>query len=474
MRVSLRLAAAAAAMAVLLGTACKKNSAPEAPTVQGTTRARPADTLSYRFSSTDPDGDSVSFLVLWGDGASSQWSTTTASGEEHVQTHVYPDSGVFYIRAMARDGQEAESGWSDSLQVRIGSYPPETPSQPTGPVSCSTGLAYTWRAKAVHPLHDSVSIQFSWGNGDTSSWGTFVASNESYEEVHTYSLPGLFRVTARARDAWGLESGWSETLLVRMDSVSTIPQGAPRNLVLSAATDSTVRVAWSAPTDTAFHPSRYVVLFKEVGATNYDSVGGAPADSFVHDPLGRTGTYKVAAVYDSSKVNSSESPSTIPIGNSLQWVPELSVAGVNTGYGWSRTTGQAFLYDMTTLDSFAKVDFYISDFAAGYTGPGYLAASPDTAPDDPGGAVPSGAWHITEFSHLDSAATEQSALPRYTASRYDKVGVLDSLPRLVACYTTEDQHYALIRVSDARPATGEVYLETWFQLIKGLRLIEHF
>jgi len=465
-----RFATAAAAVVLLIGTGCKKNSAPEAPDLQGPANARPADTLSFRFTSTDPDGDSVFFTISWGDGASTQWSPARPSGEEYAQTHVYSDSGTYYIKAKAKDPKDAESDWSDSIRVRVGSFPPNAPSRPTGPTSCSTGIAYTFTTRALHPLHDSVSIQFSWGNG-IDSFGPMVPSNTFYEAVRTYSLPGTYKIAARARYASGFESPWSETLVVTVDTAHGVLRGAPTNLVLAADTpsDSTVKLTWSIDST----PSRYVVLFRQTGTTNFDSIGGDASLSFVHNPMHRTGWYKVAAVYDSGRVTSSEAPSTAPIANSLRWVPELSVTGVNTGYGWRRTTGQVFLYDMTVLDSASRVDFYITDFASGFAGPSYKIASPDTAPQDPGGIVPSGNWPITQFTHLDSLATEDSMLPRFVPSRYRKQSLLDSLPRLVAGYT-EDSHYALIRTTDVDTLSGAAYIETWFQLIPGLRLIEHF
>jgi hypothetical protein len=262
--------------------------------------------------------------------------------------------------------------------------------------------------------------------------------------------------------------------VVTVDTAHGIQHGAPHNLKLTAATgsDSTVNVAWSAPTDSGYTPSRYVVLFEETGTTHYDSVGydSLPL-SYVHNPLHRTGSYKVAAVYDSTWATSTEAPSTAPVWNTLQWVPELNGGGY-PGYGWDRTTGEATLYDMTTTDSFAKVDFYVTDLALGFAGPTYYAASPDTAPQDPGGGVPSGFWHLTMFSHLDSTATEDSMLPFFVTSRYRRTSILDSLPRLVACYTTFDDHYALLRVQQTDTLQG-AYIETWFQKIKGLRLIEH-
>jgi hypothetical protein len=470
----LRFAAVAVSLVMLTGTACKKNSAPEAPAIQGPLSARPADALTYVFSSTDPDGDSVFFMISWGDGAQTQWSPATASGSDYTQAHSYSDSGTYYVKAKAKDGKDLESAWSDSIRVRVGSFPPEAPLRPSGPSRCSTGIAYSWSTKAVHPLHDSVRIQFSWGDGNIDSFGPMVASNAFFDTTHTYSVPGTYKIAARARDAIGLESPWSETLVVTVDTSSIVPPGAPTHLVLTAATDSTVNVAWSAPTDSGYTPIRYVILFQETGTTNFDRVDSTAALNYVHNPLHKTGKYRVEAVYDSSRVPSSETPSTAPRWNSVLAVPELSVTGQNTGYGWDRTSGEAFLYDMTVVDSSDKVDFYFTDFKSGFAGPNYYVASPDTAPSDPGGSVPPWSWHITEFSHLDSTATEDSALPRFITSRYKKLSLLDSLPgRLVAGYATTDNHYALLRVASIDTVNGTADIETWFQLIPGLRLIEH-
>lgn len=321
----------------------------------------------------------------------------------------------------------------------------------------------------MHPLHDSVSIQFSWGNG-VDSFGPLVASNAVYAVQRTYSLPGTYKIAARARDAKGFESPWSETLVVTVDTTAGTQHGAPTGVRLSAATDSTVNVAWYAPADST--PSGYVILFEETGTTHFDSVGAAVSLSFVHDPAHRTGQYRVAAVYGTSRVQSVGSPSTAPITNTSLSVPELSVTGVNTGYGWNRTTGLAFLYSMDSLANVDSVDFYVTDSAPGFAGPRYKVASPDMAPQDPGDSVPFGSWHITWFSHLDSTATEDSILPRFVQSRYRRNSLLDSLPRLVACFT-EDSCYGLLYVDTVKTTNGTADIETWFQTIPKLRLIEH-
>jgi len=464
----LRFAAAAAALVLVVGAGCKKNSAPEAPTVSGPTSARPGDTLTYHFDATDREGDSVFFMISWRGGDSTPWSPARPSGGEYTQTHSYTDTGTYYVKAKARDGEDAESGWSDSIRVRIGAFPPEAPIRPIGPARCSTGLAYTWTTKASHPLHDSVRIQFSWGDGNIDSFGHMVANNASFDSMHTYSLRGSYKIAARARDAAGFESPWSETLVVTVDSSSIVPRGAPRSLVLSAATDSTVNIVWAVDST----PSRYVVLFKETGALDYDSVDGTLTPNYAHNPAHRTGQYRVAAVYDTHHITSTEAPSTVPYWNSALTVHELSDTAANAGYGWNRKTGEASLYDMTVSDSADRVDFYVTDSAPGFAGPLYKVASPSLAPQDPGGTVPTGSWNFTWFTHLDSLATENSILPRFSQALYRSSSLLDSLPRFVTC-CTHDTCYALLRVASVDTINGTAEIESWFQAIKGLRLIEH-
>ena len=469
----LRFTAVAVALVSLSGIVCKKNSAPEAPQIQGPTLAKPGAAMTYGFTSTDPDGDSVAYMVSWGDGTPTAWSPSRASGELYTVSHTYSDSGTYFITAKAEDNHDAVSVPSDSVQVAVGFVPPNTPERPQGPTRCTTGVAYTYTTRALDRLGDSVSLQFSWGDtiGD---FGPLAASNEVYSASHTFKTRGSYEIAARARDARGLLSAWSESLAVTVDTAHHRLRGAPDSLKLTAATDSTVHLAWSAPTDSTT-PHRYVVIFTETGSTHSDSVGGTDSLGFVHDPVHRTGRYQVAAVYDSGRVTSTEAPSTAPITNTFQSVPELSVPGVNTGYGWDRMTGQAELHDMTNADTASVVDFYVSDFAPGYSGPNYDIASPFLAPQDPGGGslIPhSNYWHLNTFAYLDSSATENDPLPRYLQSRYRDSTVLDSFPILAACHT-EDGYFALINASSIDTTSGTADIETWFQLIPNLRLIEH-
>jgi hypothetical protein len=117
-RMTAFLVVCAAALALFL-TGCKKNQPPTVPEVSGPTTGYTGATLSYSFSSTDPENQDIAYEVSWGDTSTVEWSSAYTSGEEVTQTHSYVDSGVYVVKVKARDGQLAETEWSDSIAVSI-------------------------------------------------------------------------------------------------------------------------------------------------------------------------------------------------------------------------------------------------------------------------------------------------------------------------------------------------------------------
>jgi hypothetical protein len=319
-------------------------------------------------------------------------------------------------------------------------------------------------------MGDSVAFQFYWGDtfGD---WGPMVASGRTFTAPHVFDTFGMYKIAVRARDAHGFESGWSDSLRVRVGALHS-PPGAPQNLTIAAATDSTVLISWTAPS--GLYPDKYTVAFRQTGYDTFEKVGETTATSFVHNPAGGTGDYRVTAVYDdTAQYAALETPTTVPVWNSGTVVPELN-GTEPVGYGWDRTTGQYTMYDMTVVDSAPKVDLYVTDFAQGSSGPDYYLASPFDAPTDQGGGIPAADWHITEYAYLDSAATENDPLPSYERSRYvDRRVIGPLIPILIACHT-EDGYFALVNATEVDTVGGTATIETWFQLVPNLRLIQHY
>jgi len=76
-------------------------------------------TCAVSVTADDPDGDSVSLKLDWGDGDTSEWSGFVASGTAFNATHAWTREGWYCVRAIARDTKGALSSWSASDSIRV-------------------------------------------------------------------------------------------------------------------------------------------------------------------------------------------------------------------------------------------------------------------------------------------------------------------------------------------------------------------
>ncbi len=248
--------------------------------------------------------------------------------------------------------------------------------------------------------------------------------------------------------------------------------GAPTNLKVEAATDSTVKLSWTAPAEGT--PDKYIVLFKDVRATSFTEIDTTKDVSVIHNPQGATGHYKVKAKFGSNEYES-DVVSTVPVATTTKTLAELNAAG-SSGYGWYRSgtdAGKAATFSMTQAANAANVDVYLTDFATGYTGTEYCIASPDIARgSDPGaaGVVPEGAWRVNAIAK--GITDENAPLPAHSATVYAQYQEIDQTPFLIAVYTA-DKYYALLKIESRNTGDGTVQVSSWFQLIPQLRLIKH-
>ena len=257
--------------------------------------------------------------------------------------------------------------------------------------------------------------------------------------------------------------------------------GPPTGVAVSSGpeeSDSTIVVSWTVPAEGA--PDKYVVYFRPVTDSAFQVVGETTATSYTHNPAGMTGNYKVTAVFGGDDYDGADRPTTVPIHNDTITVWEINADSSRCGYGWSRDSGIGGIFSMVDSASCASVDFYISDLLAGFGSATQKIVSPNKADTiDPGamGIVPAADWRINGFSNplLD----EQSPLPAYAPPPNANYFIYTEIPSsglyYVGCYTAgeTEKHYALIKVNYADVAGGQMNLETYYQLVPGLRLIRH-
>jgi hypothetical protein len=254
--------------------------------------------------------------------------------------------------------------------------------------------------------------------------------------------------------------------------------GPPTGVAVSAGpdeSDSTVLVSWTTPAEGS--PDKYKVYFRPSADTGYTAIGETTATSYAHNPHGVTGQYKVAALFGADAYEAAEKPTTVPAATGTVALFEINADSSRCGFGWSRDSGIGKVYSMTDSASCAFADFYVSDLQVGVGGKLNIV-SPDKARVDSidagsVGIVPVAAWRKNGFSNPVFAETVPSyqAPPSATYYIYTQV----EQPCLFGVYTAGDtlKHYAFIKVDSVDAAGGKVWLQTWYQLVPGLRLIRH-
>lgn len=75
---------------------------------------------AFRASTTDPDGDELSYQFDWGDGTVSAWTDFIPSGDTSTTNRIYWGKGTYEVRVQAKDREEEVSGWSEPLSFTIG------------------------------------------------------------------------------------------------------------------------------------------------------------------------------------------------------------------------------------------------------------------------------------------------------------------------------------------------------------------
>jgi parallel beta-helix repeat protein len=101
------------------------NHAPEAPTIQGPSTGAAGTSYNYTFVATDPDDNTVSYYIDWGDGTNSGWNGPYSSAEEIIVSHTWNTRGSYTIKAKAKDIYGAESPWV-TLKITMPADLPKT------------------------------------------------------------------------------------------------------------------------------------------------------------------------------------------------------------------------------------------------------------------------------------------------------------------------------------------------------------
>jgi hypothetical protein len=98
----------------------EKSQAPAKPaTPNGPPSGEVGTEYTYTTSTTDPDGDKVSYMFDWGDGTFSGWIGPINSGATASAKKTWNSQGTFQVKVVAKDTHGILSVWSDPLSITM-------------------------------------------------------------------------------------------------------------------------------------------------------------------------------------------------------------------------------------------------------------------------------------------------------------------------------------------------------------------
>jgi len=105
------------------------------------------------------------------------------------------------------------------------SNPPATPDKPTGPTHGVLNVEYSFSSKTTEPDGDQIYYMFSWGDGTYSEWLGPYNSGTTVTGSHPWSAVGSYDVKVKAKDVYGVQSSWSDSLTISI--VDNNPPNTP-------------------------------------------------------------------------------------------------------------------------------------------------------------------------------------------------------------------------------------------------------
>jgi hypothetical protein len=179
---------------------------PEKPTLNGQTGGVEGEELTFTFSSTDPEGDNISYFIDWGDGTNSGWLGPYASGETGETTNSWEAIGTYEVKVKARDINKKVSDWSDSFTVTI--VENQRPNKVTinGPNWGFGGTEYEFTFVSTDPENHDIYYRINWDDGDDTGYIGPYSSGETITLNHKWKTKGTYWIKAWAMDVNGGES----------------------------------------------------------------------------------------------------------------------------------------------------------------------------------------------------------------------------------------------------------------------------
>jgi hypothetical protein len=184
----------------IVHTVAFQNRQPDQPAVpSGPSSGLPNTGYNFTASASDPDGDLLDYRFDWGDGVISSWGSAT-------QSHFWSSTGVYCVKAQARDTNGAVSSWSGCKDINIAVANQAPDADAGGDQTVTEGDTVTLSGAGSFDPDDNI-VSYSWNQTDGPA---ATLANVSLTDV-SFTAPAVdkdeialtFRLTVR--DDKGLE-----------------------------------------------------------------------------------------------------------------------------------------------------------------------------------------------------------------------------------------------------------------------------
>lgn len=251
--------------------------------------------------------------------------------------------------------------------------PPNIPSQPSGPTATIVGNWYVYTTVTTDPDGDNVSYGWDGGDNIVNYWTGYYPSGAQCIVYIKFLTVGTYRLQAKARDEYGLESNFSQPLYVAATGSSTNhPPYMPSNPNppdQAVSVDITNDLSWSGGDPDPGDSVRYDVYFGSMlplqkVASNISMTTYHPG--FLFNGL----TYFWSVISRDNHGLSTQGPmwhfTTIDASNNPPEKPSLT--GPSSG-----RSGRSYTYSATAYDADSDQVYYIFDWDdgtdSGWVGP---------------------------------------------------------------------------------------------------------
>ncbi|VVB60410.1 PKD domain protein [uncultured archaeon] len=134
------------------------NNPPVTPNIpSGNTTGYHGTSYTYSTSSTDPNGNDLSYQFDWGDTTISSWLGPYQSGELIQTSYIWDAPGTYQVTVKARDIYGTESNWSPALSVEMVNRAPNQPTNPS-PAQGATEIPITPTLRWIGSDPDNIDI----------------------------------------------------------------------------------------------------------------------------------------------------------------------------------------------------------------------------------------------------------------------------------------------------------------------------